>query len=45
MGTYLLVEKVASASINPDNQYLVILILLLIELGIHLPDIFRISFW
>jgi hypothetical protein len=44
LGIYLLVEKVASPSINPASQNLVIIILSLIELGIHLPDISLISF-
>ena len=48
LGTNLLVENVPSpclwnmASINPANQNLVIL--LLMELGIHLPDMLLISF-
>lgn len=37
LGTNLLLENVPSPSINPANQNLVLLILLLIELGIHLP--------
>lgn len=43
LGTYLLVEKEPSPSINPINQNLVILILSFIELGTQLPDILCIS--